>query len=304
MRVVVTGSSGFIGRHLVPRLRRAGLDVLTVRRASSSHTDSPAVPCHFCDPAHPDSYLPTGHAGEPFTLVHLAWEAGRPAQFTPHVAQVLWLARWCDHWTGRGLQAVVMPGSAEEYGQRDGVLREDDPPQGRLSAYALGKAGARGLLEAWSAASGASVWWLRPFIVYGPGQSGDMAVPYAVRQFLRGQPADFSDGGQQRDFVYIDDAISAFEAAVCSPRPGFRVVNVGTGEPVAVRAVLGRLGELLGAVGCCRFGAVPRRPGEPSVQVADTSRAARLLPWRAGIDWREGIGRLAEALAKPQAPAA
>src|SRR6266545_8277436 len=300
MRVVMTGSSGFIGRQLARQLRRTGLDLLAVGRGAAP-PDLAGVPWHRCDPERPDTYLPASHGDRPFTLVHLAGETGRPPRFAPHAAQALWVARWCDHWGGRGLQWVVMPGSAEEYGQRGGILREDDPPQGRLSAYGWGKAAARGLLETWSASTGAGVWWLRPFIAYGPGQKGDMAIPYAVRQFLRGRPADFSDGQQQRDFVYIDDVVCAFETVILAPRGGFHAVNVGTGEAVPVRAVLGRLGELLGAGARFRFGAIPRRPGEPDVQVADTTRAERLLSWRAGIDWREGIERLADSLRKSRA---
>jgi nucleoside-diphosphate-sugar epimerase len=216
---------------------------------------------------------------------------------------VLWLARWCDHWTARGLKAVVMPGTAEEYGQRSGILHETDPPQGRVSAYGWAKSAARTLLKAW-AANGATAWWLRLFLVYGPGQDGNMVVPYAARQFLRGERADFSDGLQQRDFVYIDDATAALEAAVRSPRAGFHVVNVGTGQPVSVRAVLQRLGELLGAGERFRFGAIPRRPGEPPLQAAAAGRAARLLHWRARVDWREGIARVANSLRKTQAWAA
>jgi nucleoside-diphosphate-sugar epimerase len=304
MRVIVTGSRGFIGRELVRRLREGGAEVLCVGRKGSPAAPRPRAPWHDCDVADPASYLPAGFGDAPFTLAHLAWDTRRPPHFRPHAEQTLWLARWCDYWTGRGLKAVVMPGTAEEYGQRAGTLHETDAPLGRLSAYGWGKAMARSLLQTWSTATGATAWWLRLFLVYGPGQEGNMVVPYAVGQLLRGQRADFSDGLQQRDFVYIDDVTAALEAAVRSPRPGFHVVNVGTGRPVAVRAVLERLGELLGARECLRFGAIPRRPGEPPSLAAATGQAARLLRWRAAVDWREGVEQLANSLRKNQAWAA
>jgi nucleoside-diphosphate-sugar epimerase len=298
MRVVLTGSRGFIGSRLLRRLWEEGVDVLGVGWREGPARGPWGSRYHRCDRADPGSFLPPDLAGEPFTLVHLAWDTSRPAACGPHAEQVGWLAQWCDFWAGRGLGAVVMPGTAEEYGQRGGVVREDDPPEGRLSAYAWGKAAARTLLQG-VAAGGLPVVWLRPFLVYGPGQTGPMAVPYAVRQALAGQPADFSDGLQRRDFVYVDDVVEAFVAAVRRPAAGFRVLNLGTGQAVAVREVLAWLGELCGAGPRFRFGVLPRRDGEPDLQVADTTRAEQVLGWRATVGWREGVRRLVEALRGP-----
>src|SRR2546429_167434 len=122
MRVVIVGSQGFIGRHLVRRFRRGGADV------------------------------PRG-------------------------------------------------------GTRPG------PPEGA----------ARELLRAWALAAGAPALWLRPFVVYGPGQTGSMVLPYAVAQAQAGQPARFSDGEQRRDFVYVDDVAEAFFAAAARAPAGFHV---------------------------------------------------------------------------------
>jgi nucleoside-diphosphate-sugar epimerase len=152
-----------------------------------------------------------------------------------------------DHWTDRGLAAVVAAGSAEEFGERGGVIAEDDPPAGRLSAYGWGKAAARTLLQSWAEGTGRPTLWLRPFVVYGPWQGGNMAVPYAIRQALDGLPAEFSDGVQRRDFVHVDDVAEAFRAALRVLSPGFTAVNVGTGKGTALRAVLELIGELTGA---------------------------------------------------------
>lgn len=275
--VVVTGSRGFIGRHVVRLLARDG-DVIGAARSD--------------DPA---ELLPAEYHDRPFTLVHLAWDTTRSPRYGSHSECVGWLARLLDHWTGRGLRAVVAAGTAEEYGQRPGVLNEDDPPVGRLTAYGWGKAAARTLLQSWADGDRSAV-WLRPFVVYGPGQGGNMAVPYAVRQALAGLPAELSDGAQRRDFVHVEDVAEAFRAAVRGRPAGFTTVNVGTGEGTPVRSVLERVGELLGATGRFRFGAIPRRAGEPLLQVASTDRAAAVLGWRAKVHWADGVRDLLESV--------
>jgi nucleoside-diphosphate-sugar epimerase len=293
-RVVVTGSRGFIGRYVVDRLVQVGLRVLAVG-ADLGPARLAGAPYHRYDRDDPTRLLPPSWRGQPFTLVHLSWNTARSRLFLPNAREVARLAGLLDCW-GDWLDALVVAGSAEEYGQRGGRLREDEPPCGRLSAYGWGKQGAHRLVRAWARATGRPVAWLRPFIVYGPGQGGDMVVPYALRQALAGLPADFSDGEQQRDLVYVEDVADAFCAVCSAPAPGFQAFNLGRGEPVRVRVALAYLGELLGPRARFRFGVLPRRQGEPEVQVADPQRAVRVLGWRARICWREGLERMVSSL--------
>jgi nucleoside-diphosphate-sugar epimerase len=217
----------------------------------------------------------------------------RPWQFHPYADHVARLSGLLDSWVGRGLRMLIVPGSAEEYGQRGGRLREEDPPAGWLSPYGWGKWSVQMLLRCWSAQTGIPVVWLRPFIVYGPGQTGNMVLPYAVRQVQVGAAAELSDGTQQRDFVFIDDVVEAFHAAMQLPPAGFQAINLGSGTPIRVRDVLEYLGQLLGAGDRFQFGARPRRAGEPEMQVADPSRAAAVLGWSARVAWREGVEQVA-----------
>jgi nucleoside-diphosphate-sugar epimerase len=300
MRIVITGSQGFIGSHLLRRLQQDGLEVLGVGRATGPSEGPWGSRYHSCDLSDPTRLLPADCQDQPFTLIHLAWDTTRPRQYRPHAEHVSRLAGLLDYWAPRGLRRLVAVGSAEEYGQRGGRIREEDPAQGTVTPYGWSKRSARTLAQSWSEATGIPVVWLCPFLVYGPGQGGNMAIPYAVRQGRVGAPAEFSDGQQQRDFVYINDVVEAFRRACRADLPGFHVFNIGTGVAVCVRDVLEYLGERFGAQSQFYFGRRPRREGEPAVQIAVTDKARELLGWKARVPWREGVCRIVDTLGKPE----
>lgn len=279
-RAIITGSRGFIGRRLVARLRRDGWDILGI---GDRHTE-------------PTDVLPDDWDDRPFTLIDLAWNTDRPLEYLPHAAHVTRLAAMLDALSKRGLRAFVGVGTAEEYGQRGGRLREEDSACGRLTAYGWGKLAAGAMVRSWSEATKTPAYWVRPFLVYGPGQKGDMVIPYALSRASRGQSASFSDGLQERDFVYVDDVADALATAAAVPANGFEIVNAGSGVATPLRDVLSEIAEHLGAGERFRFGEVPRRAGEAETQAADTQKARDLLGWRAKIEWREGIRRVVESM--------
>lgn len=286
VRVAVTGAGGLIGRRVVARLAESGKSVVAV------------------DPKLSTGDLPSGVEGRrmalgsewlslpgAFILVHLAWgmERGDPAAQAESVEVI---RAQLSH---PNLSGVVGMGSAEEYGERGGCLNEDLAPGNELTAYGRAKNEACGVLEAWTRETGRPAVWLRPFVVYGPGQEGGMVIPYALRCARERRAAEFTDGRQRRDFIHVEDVAEGIVQAV-RRLPGMEsfwtVCNLGRGEPVAVRDVLERMAERMGARELFRFGVRPRRLHEPTEQYADVTAAAVQLGWRARIPWTEGIDGL------------
>lgn len=166
------------------------------------------------------------------------------------------------------------------------------------SLYAASKTAQEHYALAWSEATGGSVVALRYHNVYGPGMPRD--TPYSgvaaiFRSALeKGEPPRvFEDGGQMRDFVHVDDVAAANLAALAC-REGFTAVNVCSGQPISILQVATALCDARGgAVAPVITGQY--RSGDVRHIVADPSRAAQLLGFRAAVQLGDGLREFAFA---------
>ncbi|HMP74741.1 MAG TPA: NAD(P)-dependent oxidoreductase [Kiritimatiellia bacterium] len=302
MLIVVTGAQGFLGRHVVRRLAADGHALLAVdRRPVVLAQAVPNVHYHVSDLSDPATLIPPEcEPVGPFTLIHLAWDLRqRETSYRVQSGQVTALAGLLDAWRGNGLSHVIAPGSAQEFGARGGVINEDTLPEEPLSPYGWAKRATFQMASSWSQQNGVGLLWLRPFIIYGLGQAGSMLVPYAIRQAQEGARAEFSDGLQVRDFVYVDDVVEAIRLGVRKPVSGVVALNLGSRDPVRARDLLRAIADHFRAGDHFIFGARPRRASEPDEQIADCTRAMEVLGWSPKVGWREGIRRVCEEAASP-----
>ncbi len=293
MNYVVTGSEGFLGRALIPRLAATGYPVLAIDRIPHRTDPILGVRYHQADLAEPQFLLPADvDPSAPFSLIHLAWDMRRFDGFAIQAEQIRQVANLLDYWGTHGLRRLLVMGSAEEYGGRAGQLSESDTPVLPLSAYGWAKRCTRDLVESWSLKTGLPAIWLRPFIIYGPGQRGDLLIPSALAAARQKQRTAFTDGKQGRDFIWVDDVVEAIVLSVQKGLAGFQEFNLGRGESVPVADVLLAIAKHYHVETLFELGARLRRPGEPDVQVANATRAREQLGWVATMRYEDGLGRL------------
>lgn len=180
-----------------------------------------------------------------------------------------------------------------------GLVPEDAPLDPR-STYAATKLAQEHLAGAWARQTGGTVWALRYHNVYGPGMPRD--TPYAgvasiFRSALeRGEPPRvLEDGRQRRDFVHVSDVAAANVRALETELPAgtIEAVNVCSGEPHTV-------GDLATTLAAAMRGPAPvvvggARPSDVRHVVADPTKAARILGFRAEVGFAEGIAEFATA---------
>lgn len=281
--IVVTGAGGFIGRHLVKHLTRTTDDnattppIVGVSRREIDLGNVNAVQQLFT-------------RIRPRVIVHLA--ASLKRRETPDATDEQWRDTFqagrnvIEAAVRSGAERLLIAGSLEELESRSGIL--DITVESRpTTTYGLCKNLLR-MVAAYHAARASTVIdWFRPFVVYGPGQEGEMMVPYAFRCASTGVPGDFSDGTQQRDFLYVDDLVEWLAHTIGQPvmaeSPGqLRVHHLGSGVATPVRDAINEIGALFPG-SMLRLGTYPRRPGEPEVQVAPEPLCPTTTPLREGL---------------------
>ncbi|HVR69761.1 MAG TPA: NAD-dependent epimerase/dehydratase family protein [Vicinamibacteria bacterium] len=303
MKVVVTGAAGFIGSHLSERLLREGHEVTGIDAFVDYYPrpvkEKNLAACRaqpgfrLVEGALQDLDLPPLLEGAR-VVFHLAAQAGVRASwgrefelYTGH--NVLATQRLLEAAVLAGTPRVVCASSSSVYGDsRDMPLREDAACH-PVSPYGVTKLAAEHLGQLYGRNHGLPVVSLRYFTVYGPRQRPDMAFHRFLKAARDGETIRvYGDGGQTRDFTYIEDIVAATRASADSGRPGC-VYNVGGGERVSVNQVLGMVEQVTG-----RKPPVVReetQKGDVRDTFADTAAAGRDLGFRPTVPLREGLAR-------------
>ena len=262
-RVLLTGASGFIGRHAIGALLQRGADVHAVGRSAGA-----GYPCtwHQTDLLAPGTPQQLIASVRPDVVLHLAWcvEHGRfwtdPANLD-WVAATLALARAsAEH----GARRFVGVGTCYEYDWPDaGPCVESETPLAGHTLYDRAKAACRSVLTEFLGQAGLSFAWARMFFLYGPDEAPNRLVASIARALARGEPARSSSGRAIRDFMDTRDAGAALAELALANVDG--EVNIATSEPRSVREVATLLGDMAGRPDLVEIGALPDREEPPYI---------------------------------------
>ncbi len=160
-----------------------------------------------------------------------------------------------------------------------------------VSPYSLSKVAATHLGQMLYRTSGLPVVTLRPFLVYGPGQSTDMFIPSLIRHCLEKKDFRMTAGDQTRDFVYSDDLIDAYLRAAFSSSARGEVINVGSGAEYLIRDIAEKILQKMGEPIKLIIGAIEKRKGEAEHFFCNNKKAYDVLGWRPSIGIDEGLDR-------------
>jgi len=240
VKVAVSGATGFVGRHVVAALESAGVEPALWLAPASELPE--AWRRHRV--ARIDVHAPPADAfarlGAPDALIHLAWQ-GLPNYGSPHHVEREAPAHYAalKSLVEQGLGTLVVTGTCFEYGMQSGSLDEAKPAQ-PANAYAVAKDALRRQLEELQRARPFALTWARLFYMHGEGQAETALWPQLRRAAESGAAMFPMSGGEQlRDYLPVERAASILVALVLARR-GHGIVNVCSGEPVAVRMLVER----------------------------------------------------------------
>ena len=302
---LVTGAAGFIGRSIAAALLARGETVrgidslITGKRSNLIGLEAMEfIEADLADPA------ACARACEGVEIVfHEAALASVPRSVADPVAtnvncvdatlNLLVAAR------AAGVRRVVYAASSSVYGDTPTLPKHEEMLPNPISPYAVAKLAGEHYLSAFTRVYGLETVSLRYFNVFGPYQdptshySGVLAI--FCRKMLAGeQPTIFGDGGQSRDFTFIENVVHANLLAASAPaeKVSGRMMNVATGTRITLNETFEILRELTDYSGQPAY-AEPRS-GDIRDSLADIRLAGELLGYKPVVDFREGLRRTVE----------
>lgn len=295
---MITGASSFIGQALGTFLERRGHEIVR-----ASRTAGPGMTLY--DPADTESLSTLMTERGVTHVVHLAAQKDRTLTtfaltrrlLDVNLSNTLRLAEACTRTPS--FRRMIFLGTCDEYGLGSNPFHEANREE-PASAYGLSKLAATQLLQMLHRTLGFNVVIARPSVVYGPGQSGEMFIPALLSALHSGRAFHMSSGGQQRDFLYIDDLLDGLAAMMTRPDIDGRVINLGAGISTTLNEIVSLALSLTGA----SESRVTRsseglRQNDLANYRVDVSAAARYLEWHPRIGPQDGLTRTLNWLKGP-----
>ncbi|HTB15120.1 MAG TPA: NAD-dependent epimerase/dehydratase family protein [Bryobacteraceae bacterium] len=309
MRVLVTGAAGFIGFHVAARLLRDGARVLGVdnlngyydpglkrsRLALLKHASFDFAHLDIADRAGMEVLF---EREEISLVIHLAAQAGvRHSIERPHdyiesnIAGFLNVLEGCRR---ARIGHLLYASSSSVYGGNTKVpFAVEDRVDHPISLYAATKKANELMAHSYSHLFRIPTTGLRFFTVYGPWGRPDMAPYKFARAITRGETIDiFNYGRMQRDFTYIDDIVEGVVRVARQTPEGYRLFNIGGGEPVSLMEFVHALEHAFGRRARKRFR--PIEPGDMIRTHADASALERVTQFRPSTPLAAGTRQFAE----------
>jgi UDP-glucuronate 4-epimerase len=327
MRVLVTGTAGFIGNFVAERLLERGDEVLGLDNVNDYYDvrlkedrlgrikDHAGFHEVRIDLAEGEAVAKAFADFQPERVIHLAAQAGvRYSLENPHayadsnLVGFLNILEGCRH---HGIEHLVYASSSSVYGANTrmpfSVHHNVDHP---VSLYAATKKANELMAHTYCHLYGTPMTGLRFFTVYGPWGRPDMALFKFTKAILEGDPIEvYNHGRMQRDFTYIDDIVEGVIRAADrvpeanpewsgdSPDPSssyvpYRLYNIGNHNPVALMDFIQTLEEALGMEAEKQM--LPMQPGDVPATYADVADLQEAVGFSPDTQLKDGIQRFVD----------
>jgi GDP-L-fucose synthase len=298
-RFCVTGGAGFLGRVVCAKLRERGVrEPFVPRKRDFDLTQAGAVGRMF-DAARPD------------IVIHLAAEVGGIGANEEHPGRFFYAnmamgLNVIEEARKRSVEKFVQVGTVCAYPKFcDLPFREESLwagyPEETNAPYGVAKRALGVMLDAYHREYGFNGVYLIPVNLYGPGDNFDLQTSHVIAAMIRkfcdavDQGRDvvecWGTGKASREFLYVEDAAEAIITAAevhNDPQP----INLGSGREITIADLAALIARLCGFDGKIVWDA-KRSDGQPRRRL-DTTRAEKLLSWRAKVDLEEGLRRTIE----------
>ena len=301
MKVLVTGTAGFIGYHLATSLLKEGIEVLGVdiindyydvrikERRNSELLEKEGYKFFKEDISNFEKINEIIKSEQPEMIVHLAAQAGvRYSISNPwayETANNLATLNVLESAKQNKVRRVIFASSSSVYGANKKVpYSEEDRVDNPISIYAATKKANEVLAHSYHHLYGMEIAGLRFFTVYGPMGRPDMALFKFAKNILREKPIHvYNNGEMARDFTFVDDIVAGIKGVMNKPDLKYEIYNLGGDNSVPLMKFIELIEQNLGKKAIIEK--YPMQPGDVKASCADVNKARAQL----GFDPKTGI---------------
>ncbi|WP_226682721.1 NAD-dependent epimerase/dehydratase family protein [Sutcliffiella horikoshii] len=289
-KLLITGANGFIGKHILEKLRNKDYEVhaITSRDISAIPTGDKVI-WHNVDLLNSNKMEEIMKNIKPSILLHLAWIV-TPENYKESIMNIEWilasmkLLRLFNKYGGK---KVVISGTCAEYDTSTFVCIENSTPLKPSTLYAKSKCALRTIAEEYCKKENISLVWGRVFYVYGPEENINRLVPYVTSSLLNNKIANCTHGLQVLDYLYVKDVAEAFIAILENNITG--EVNIGSGKPILLKDLIYQIGYQLNKPHLIKLSnKFPDKPHE-NIIVADIYKIQESTGWHPTTTLDEGL---------------
>ena len=295
MKVLVTGASGFIGSHIIPRLIEKGYDVWALERYVTGRYAKPKnIKTVFGDLREHFAIRNIIRQVQPDFVIHLA--SISPVSYSyEHPNEVIEtnlkgtvnLAESCLREVPHFKQ-FLFASTSETYGNGP-TPKTENTVQNPNSPYAVSKLAAEKYLLYMNAGYNFPVTILRPFNTYGRKKNYHMVVEHAIIKMLTEKTCRMGDLSPTRDFVYVDDHISAYLTCLENPLALGEAFNFCTGIGIKIEKLVYLIKKLIDFEGEIEWGTKPKRTLDIDILIGSYEKAEEILGWQPQYTLEEGL---------------
>lgn len=290
--ILIIGASGFIGANLLRQCLAVRTDVV------GTGYDGPAWRLYGISPFHlwgmdnlnPDDINRVFREVNPRTIFDCSSYGAYSFEQDPiriHSTNYLGFINLMEEVSRHNISAYIHAGSSSEYGLNAAGPAENDEliPN---SHYAVSKAATAQAIACYGKVRGVPVVNLRLYSAYGPYEDSSRLIPVLCDHAIRGKLPPFARSEVSRDFIHVDDVVSAFVAAALNPCPG-ESFNIGTGVQTSLAGLATLTKELFAIHDKPEYSADKGRAWDVDNWYANPAKAKKLLGWEAKISLAEGL---------------
>lgn len=289
-KVLVTGSSGFLGLNLTKELIKKKYEVYCVynTKIKKKYNKVKYIKCNL------ESYneIKKKFKNIKFNYIINLAGYGRHDDFLKSGGKIIFnhfliSMNLANYFLNKKISKFINIGSADEYGMNKHPQKEnmkEDP----FSSYSFVKTSNTYLFQMLNKRYNFPSVTLRLFLVYGPNQETNRLIPYVIKSCLKNKSFDITEGRQFRDFCYVDDFSNAVIKCLNTKRVNGEVINIASGKKIQIKSVVKIINSKIN-LGKPLFGKKQIRKGENYSLYANMDKAKKLINWQPKIDINQGL---------------